>query len=195
MDRDRRNRAILVVLMTVMAVAVLYSTVISWLANQIRQETRRLAESETRLQQLNDTMRDLADRSLKTDEDARLLKHWKSRLPQGPAYAWLLSELEPVAKTNGVTEFALGQVSSISLSVPADLGFSGVEGMLSGVGAYQQLGRFVADLENAFPFNEVASLNLDAFSAGTGVIAQEEEYPVLGMELKFRGCGYNAVFQ
>jgi len=195
MDRDRRNQMILVVLLTVMAVAVLYATVISWLNDQIRQETKRLRDSEAELQKLAGTVREGATMLVREAQDRELLNHWESRLPQGPAYAWLLRELEPVAKTNGITEFALVGVSEDSLPFPAGLDYQGLKGTVFGVGAYQQLGMLLADFENAFPFNEVTILNLDVSGMATGVMTSDQDYPVLGMQMNFRGCGYKVIFR
>jgi hypothetical protein len=174
---------------------VLYSTVISWTNNQIRQETQRLAESQARLHELSRQFRETQLQDEKWARQAARLEQWKARLPQGAAYAWLLKEMEPVAKTNGVAEFALGQVSPAEHSFPTDLSFVGLKGSLSGEGFYQHLGKFVADLENAFPFNEVTFLNIDAASSITGLIDGEDQNYMLGMELEFFGCGYDAVFQ
>lgn len=195
MNRDRLNRIILVVVLTGMAVAGLYSTLISWLNHRTRQESALLAESGRRLGELDRALRDTREITLKAKLYSAVLQQWRLSVPQGAAYRWLLRELERVAKTNGVTEFTLGGVSADdTVDLPSDLNYQGVKGTVVGVGAYQQLGMFVADFENAFPFNEVMGLTLDVAGVDTGLVTSDQDYPVLGMQLEFRGCGYEVVF-
>jgi hypothetical protein len=152
-------------------------------------------DSKAELQKLNTALRNARAAAEEAEREGNLLERWEACLPQGSAYAWLLREIEPVAQTNSLTEFALSSVQASALNLTPALGYSGVKGTLVGVGSYQQIGLFVADFENAFPFTEVEALNLDVAGSGIGIMTSDRGYPVLGMKLEFRGCGRGLAFK
>jgi hypothetical protein len=195
MDRDRRNQLILVAVATLALVGLIYSLGVSRLQFQMAQDRARLAESQKELDRLRtDSL--ARSTSEQTRKELEQLSYWEAVMPQSDVYRSLLSRVEPLAQSHGIREFILDGVQSRGDAISdamAQCRYLGMAGSLSGVGDYLQLGSFLADFENDFPFFYLSELTINR--AGSGFITSDADNPVLGMHVRFQGCAYtNAVF-
>lgn len=182
MDQDRRNRLLLVVLMTLLGVVVVYYGVISPLGYQLRQEATRLEDEQRKLAGLQQQLVHMERFMEEAAKQKELLRDWKGRVPTGTVVRWFLDSVLQLAKGDGIISPDIKTPSILSVGDKGDLGYSRVSIGVVGIGEYVQVGRFVADFENEFPFSEVQTLKLEVGSSGSGLYS-ETERPVLGLSM------------
>ena len=182
MDQDRRNRLLLVVLMTLLGVVVVYYGVISPLSYQLRQEATRLADEQRKLSGLQQQLVHMERFMEEAAKQKELLADWKGRVPEGVVVRWYLERVLEIAREDGITSPDIKTPSILSPGEKGDLGYGRVSVGVVGIGCYGQLGKFVADFENTFPFTEVQTLKLEMGSAGGGLYT-EPDPEVLGLSM------------
>ncbi len=182
MDLDRRNRLLLVVLMTLLGLVVVYYGVISPLNYQLRQEATRLEDEQRKLGMLKNQLGQMERFMAEAAKQKELLEDWKNRVPKGVLVRWFLDRALPLAKADGIFSPDVKTPSILTAGEKQDLGYSRVSVGVVGLGRYDQVGKFVADFENEFPFSEVSSLRLEVSSVGAGVYS-EVDISVLGLSM------------
>jgi len=189
MTSDQRNRLILVVLLTLAALAAVYSLGISWLGAQVGHERSRLNALQSKLEQQHALSVQASQMGQEGEERAALLADLERRMPSGDVYYSLLARLEVLSRAHGIRDLKLIRPtrSPAALSTElAKLGYAGVQGGVEAVGDYVQIGYFVAAFENELPFMRVTELRLDMI--GARVLTEEEGFNPLGFVMLFEGC-------
>jgi Tfp pilus assembly protein PilO len=189
MNSDRRNRLILVVLGTLAALAAIYSLGISSFRAQIDLERSKLQAVERKLQEQKTLVTQAGQMGQEAEQRAALLADLERRMPSGDIYFSLLARLELLGRQHGIRDLKLIRPTRSAQAVPtelAKLGYVGIRGGLQAVGHYEQIGLFVAALENELPFMRVTELRLDA--VGGRILVEDEGSNPLGFQMMFDGC-------
>jgi Tfp pilus assembly protein PilO len=189
MTSDQRNRLILVVLLTLAALAAVYSLGISWLGAQVTLERSRLNALQSKLEQQHALSVQASQMGQEAEERAALLADLERRMPSGDVYYSLLARLEVLGRARGIRDLKLIRPtrSSTALSTElGNLGYMGVQGGVEAMGDYVQIGYFVAAFENELPFMRVTELRLDMI--GARMLTEEDGVNPLVFTMLFEGC-------
>ena len=162
LNREKRDRIILVTLGTVIAVAAIWQMVI---ANQIKnrkivddlamKEEQKVANAQRLIGSARDVARNLEKYSGK-------LKSIENGMAAGDIYSWLIDTINKF-KTAHSNVF----IPQFSREVACDVGllpgfpYKAAAFNLRGTAYFHDFGIFVADLENTFPFLRVQNVELE----------------------------------
>jgi hypothetical protein len=163
LPKEKRQKLILVALVTLIAVAGLYF----FLVRHQHEGLDRLAEqreaASKKLQVVRDALQ-RADRIKAELEEAKnLLSAAESDVASGDLYAWVINSLRQFKAPYKVD---IPQFSQ--LSPPADVNlipnfpYKQATLTVAGTARFHDLGQFLADFENRFPHVRLCNLSLDA---------------------------------
>jgi hypothetical protein len=161
--KEKLNRLILVGLATLIAVLGLYFGLISRQNEGLTRLAGKKAAATTKLKAVLDAIH-RSDRVKADLETARsLLAAAESDVASGDLYAWVVNWLRQFKAPYKVE---IPQFSQLGAPVDVNLlpGFPYKQATLTvaGTAHFDELGRFLADLENQFPHVRLLNLSLDA---------------------------------
>jgi len=105
-----------------------------------------------------------------------LAKKEATLAPERDAYAWIIGEITPFIQSHkGVNIYSYSQPEVSESGIIGDFPYKWATFHLKGIGYYYEYGRFLADLENAFPYFRVQNLAIGAYSS-PGVDAEKLAY-------------------
>jgi hypothetical protein len=173
LPRDQRSRIILVGLATAMAAGVLWAVLISPLRDQAARVARRIEDSRSKVE--------MGSKNLSTSNQVgralgavtEQLAKAESSMASGDLYAWMIQTMNRFK-----TPYAV-EIPQISREIPSDVGvfpdfpYKAATFVVRGTGCYHDLGQFLADFENSFPYMRVQNLELD--SAGGAKVEDPEK--------------------
>jgi hypothetical protein len=159
---EKRNKLLLVVVGTLLAVAALYCLVIC----RQNQNLVRLANKKVEVQASQRRVLEAIRRASAIEADLasaqKALAEAEADIASGDLYSWVINTLrqfKAAYKVNIPQFSSLGPVTEVNLlpNVP----YKQASLSLVGTAHFHDLGRFLADLENQFPHIRVVNLSLD----------------------------------
>jgi hypothetical protein len=170
LPKEKRNRLILVVLATLIAIAGLYFGLIRHQNENLVRLAREKAAAAKKLQVVRDAIRRTDQIKTELDEARTALTGAETDIASGDLYAWVVNWLRQYKASYKVE---IPQFSQLSTPVDVNLlpNFPYKQTMLSvaGTAHFHDLGRFLADLENQFPHVRLLNLTIDANAASQSV--------------------------
>jgi len=181
LSKEKRNQLILVILVTGCAVAGLWFGLIRFQQQKLEELALSTKTAQQKLEQVKQAIEtaDLIEQRL--GEASQRLGGIESSMPSGDIYAWTI---------NTIRQFKLGykveipQFSQIDgpkeMNMLAGFPYKQANMTVSGTALYTDLGKFVADFENQFPYMRVLNLSLEPVPAMNGA---EKERLTFRMEI------------
>jgi len=180
LSKEKRQQLILVVIVTVMAVAGMYAGLIRTQKESRLKLAARIEAAKARLEQVKRavTMADQIEAEL--CESQKRLEKFEEGMATGDLYSWAITTIRTF-KLNYKVE--IPQFSQIDgpkeVSLLPDFPFKQASVTISGTGKFHDFGRFVADFENQFPHIRLLNLTLEPTSNAPG----EREALLFRMEI------------
>jgi len=172
LPKEKRDRLILVVVSTGIAMALIWQGLIGWQKGRLRSMADQRLDEEIRV---NNAQRLVASiDQIKADLKSKSgdLRHLETEMASGDMYSWIITK---------VNQFKVGyniDIPQFSREVPTEVGlladfpYKAALFNIRGKAFYHDLGRFIADFENAFPYVRVQNLELEpAGMASAGAAA------------------------
>jgi hypothetical protein len=155
----KRNQMIAVVTITLGLIIAVYMLLIrpqqkrnADMAVTIKNESSRLQQYETLIQQKDASTRQLADL-------ADQLTHAESDVASGDLYAWTVDKIRAFKTPYHHVDIpTIGQPTSSDCDLIGDFPYKQIRCTLSGTAYYHDLGKFLSDFENQFTHCRVANL-------------------------------------
>ncbi len=166
LSKEKRDRIILTALGALFVVAGIWSVMIRPLQSQIADRRSKL---ETAQEDLSKAKR-LADQAAKIqaelDANIEKLRHIESHMASGDLYSWIIRTMNPIQAgfVLDIPTYSPPGVGPVEMF--ADFPYESARFAFHGVGTFHEVGKFIADLENRFPFATVSGVDL--VSAGRG---------------------------
>lgn len=168
LSKDRRNKLILVVLISLATLGALGFGLIKYQYTALRRLAEKKVMVDRKFQQMQDAIKHADGLEADLAEDRKKLAAVESDVATGDLYAWVINTLRRF-KTPYKVE--LPQFSPIGIPTPVDLlpNFPYQQATLTvaGTAHFHDFGRFLADFENQFPHIRVMNLSLDLNSSAT----------------------------
>lgn len=163
LPKDKRNRLVLVLLLTLIAVAGLYFALIRHQNDGLVRLAEQKTEAAKKLRVVLDSLK-RAD-GIKTELDAAktTLAAAEADVASGDLYAWIINSLRQFKAPYKVEIPQFSQLGS-----PADVNilprfpYKQATLTVAGTAYFHDLGRFLADFENQFPHVRLVNLSVDA---------------------------------
>jgi hypothetical protein len=163
LPKEKRNRLVLVALVTLIAVAGLYFGLIRRQNDSLARLAGKKTAASTKLKVVLDAIH-RADR-IKAELDAarNTLTGAESDVASGDLYAWVINSLRQFKAPYKVEIPQFSQLGSpVDVNLLPNFPYKQATLTVAGTAHFDDLGRFLADLENQFPHVRLLNLNLDA---------------------------------
>jgi hypothetical protein len=163
LSKERKNRLVLVLLLTLIAVVGLYLGLIQRQNDNLTQLFQKKAAAAKKLQLVLDTIHQ-ADRIKGELNDARAaLTTAESDVASGDLYAWVINALRQFKAGYHVDIPQFSQLSQpTDVTLLPNFPYKQATLTVAGTAYFHNLGRFVADFENHFPHIRLLNLSIDA---------------------------------
>ncbi len=171
---EKRRQLGLLVFGTLVAVAFLYLTVVSYLQSALKDARMRLEVARRNLE-LTETGLRVADRTVhEIERDRRRLQAFEETMAKGDQYLWVInSSLELLAR-HDLHNVSYEQPQPATMQVPPAVPYGASDFYINGWASYPNLGGFLMDLENQYPFARVNTLSIQASAPGLASVNERQ---------------------
>jgi hypothetical protein len=164
LPKDRRNPFFIAVLSTAVALALIYlglirsqNSTISKLAQSRKTTGEKLLSMESTIKNADLTATQLA-------ESTAALTQAEADMASGDLYAWTYTTLRNFKQSYKVEIPEIGQPAAGDMDMFPAFPYKQIRFNLTGTAYFHDLGKFIADFENAFPHARVENLSIEPAS-------------------------------
>jgi len=167
LPKEKRNPFIVVVLITATALALIcFGLIASQKATLVTIGNNKRSAVD-KLQHIKDTINQTDANQKKLADLTFALNRAEADMASGDYYAWTVDTMNLFKKQYKVEIPEVGHPSVGDVQLFPAFPYKQIRFSINGKAYYHDLGRFIADFENAFPHARVVNLNIDA-SGGDG---------------------------
>ncbi|HKX61959.1 MAG TPA: hypothetical protein VJS65_08940 [Verrucomicrobiae bacterium] len=185
LPKEKRDRIILIVLGAAAIVTGLFYGVISPQRKVLEESGRKKIEQENKLASAQRLISNTSQIEQSVEKAIAHLKSIESTMASGDMYSWVIQTVNAFKQNYEV------DIPQFSREVAAEVGmfprfpYRAAVFHLRGTGRYRDVGRFVADFENAFPYMRIQNVELEpaAGAANSGGSAEAREKLAFKMEI------------
>jgi Tfp pilus assembly protein PilO len=167
LPKEKRDRIILIAVGTLAVLAGLYLGVITAQKKGIANLAKKQFEEENRIQNAQRLVNATTDIKDKLEVTRNRLQVIETSMASGDMYSWLIQTVNSFKESGGYKV----EIPQFSRETPTEAGvlakfpYSAVAFNLRGTAHYHDLGRFIADFENTFPYMRLQNLEIEPQSA------------------------------
>jgi hypothetical protein len=182
LTKEKRDQLILTGLFTIAILAGLWYGVISLQKQKINSIVQKLSEQRTKVDNAEKLVRTAPEVQGRLDATLEKLKTIEQGMASGDMYSWIFLTVNKFRANHKAVE-----IPQFSREVLTEVGviprfpYKAVMFNLRGTAYYHDLGKFLADFENSFPYFRVQNLELDPPSSSAANAGSEA-----GEKLAFR---------
>lgn len=162
LSKEKRNHLILAVIVTIMALSGLWFGLISFQKQSLKVLAQNRQAADRKLQQMEQTIRNAGRIQADLDSSSQKLNDLEQGMASGDLYSWAINTIRTFKQSYKID---VPQYSNIDGPKDVSLlpGFPYKQASMSigGTAYYTDLGRFMADFENQFPYVRVMNLTLE----------------------------------
>jgi Tfp pilus assembly protein PilO len=160
LPKDKRNRLILVILITASLLAGLWFGLIGYQQKRLQELAERRSSVQTKLDKVQQVVKNADFVESETAITTKRLSELEEDMVTGDPYAWMYSKMKEFKASYKVDmpQLVLSEIKEVSL-LPK-FPYKQARFTIGGTAFYHDLGRFVADFENHFPLFRVLNLDL-----------------------------------
>lgn len=177
LPKEKRDRLILTAIGTVAAVAGLWYGLISTMRESMDSISKQMEDKKTKVLNAQRLVNSTSDLQKGLEEATAKLKVIESGMASGDMYSWI------ILKVNKFREDRNVDIPQFSREVRTEVGmfpkfpYKAAVFTVRGSAFFHDLGKFIADFENSFPYTYVQNLELEpssSSSANMGAAAHPE---------------------
>jgi Tfp pilus assembly protein PilO len=167
LPKERRNLFIIVVMMTVAVLALIYFSLISSQHGTLSKIAANRQTAQNKIEEIEKTIKNSRLTASQLDDLTLDLSHAETDMASGDLYSWTYATIRQFKQPYKVEIPEIGppKVGEVEL-LPA-FPYKQITFSVTGKAFYHDLGKFVADFENAFPHARLVDLNITP-SVGNG---------------------------
>lgn len=164
LPKDKRDRLILVILGAIVVTAGLYYGLISWQRTSLKGLQQKAAAAAAKADQAERLLKsaDLVYAELEQNR-MELQRIEEGMAPENNVYAWIVNTLSTFRLTRhgSVTISSFSQPEVGGMQMIPEFPYQGARFLIACTAEYTEIGRFIADFENSFPYARIQSLDLE----------------------------------
>src|SRR5262245_53870195 len=164
LPKEKRNRLILVILITVIVLSGLWFGLIGYQQKHLQDLAERRSTVQTKLDKVQQVVRNAEFVESETAIATKRLAQLEEDMVTGDPYAWMYSKMKDFKaayKTVDMPILAIsGDQKGEAASLLPNFPYKQVRFTVGGTAFYHDLGRFIADFENHFPLFRIVNLDL-----------------------------------
>lgn len=176
LSKEKRDKLILVVLVTIMALAGLGFGLIKWQYGNLAEAGSKKITALTKLKNMQDLVKRADQIDAELAETSKTLADLEEGMASGDLSSWLYTTIRQFKLGYKVEIPSISSILVADTSLLAKFPYKQVTVTVNGQAYYHDLGKFIADFENHFPHTRVANLQVEPLpSLGAGEKAKSEE--------------------
>ena len=159
--KDKRDRLLLTGVITVVAVAAIYYLLVRTQQSSVDALSKKIADEKAKVSSAERLVAATADLKKNLVLDTKTLASIEEGMASGDMYAWVIQTVGRFGAERNV------DIPQFSREVTTDVGvfprfpYKAAVFNLRGTAYYHDLGQFLADFENKFPYARVQNLEMD----------------------------------
>jgi hypothetical protein len=185
LPKEKRDRIVLIALGALTIVVGLYYSLIGPQGKRLGEAARKKIEQEDRIASAERLVHSTPQVEKNLEQVTENLRAIENTMATGDMYSWAIQTI------NGFKENYEIEIPQFSREVATEVGmfprfpYKAVAFHLRGSARYRDLGRFVADFENSFPYMRIQNIELDpaGASSATGGAAGPKERLAFKLEV------------
>jgi hypothetical protein len=176
MSKDKRDKLVLTCLAFIGAAGILYTFVLGAQKDQLAVINRQILSTRDKLSKAERLVRNARTIESNLQESQKALEARQDDMaPQGQYYYWFLKLMDQFRKDEKLeTDFIVGitQPEFIEAGLLPNFPYKAASFSVRLSGQFHEVGRFIADLENKYPYFRVQNPKLSPQRLGSSGLAQ-----------------------
>ena len=164
-DKEKRNQFIVVIFCTLVVLGLVGFVFIRPQYKTLSTIAKAQGDERAKLKKIEDTIKQAGDTTTQLSNVTSNLSRAEEDMATGDVNAWTYDTIRKFKASYRVDIPTVGQPSLGEVDVLAQFPYKQIRGTISGTAYYHELGRFIADFENAFPHIRVVNLAIEPVSA------------------------------
>jgi len=183
LSKEKRDRLLLVVLGTAIAVAGLWYVMIKTQKRSLEQVKKQTLEQQSKVENAQRLVSSTAELQKKLDSSLHELKSIEDTMASGDMYSWIILTINQFRADRKV------EIPQFSREVPGEVGilpkfpYKAALFNVRGTAYFHDFGKFVADFENTFPYIRVQNLELEPAANSSSTSTGDPEKLAFRMEI------------
>src|SRR5258708_476616 len=166
LSKEKRNQLILTLMIIVAGVVGLYFGLINFQREYLTSLERKKSETSDKLNMVVKAIKNLDQKEAELKVASTKLKELESQMAYGDVYSWLLNLIRQFKLSYRVDIPSFSQQAEIKeVNLLPKFPYQQAALTIGGTAYYHDLGRFIADFENQYPYFRVLNLRLEPVSA------------------------------
>jgi Tfp pilus assembly protein PilO len=169
LSKEKRNQLLLVILMTAMVMVGLWFGLIRFQEQSLAHLAQGKAAAEQKLDQVKQAIETAELVEAQLAESGKRLGKIESTMASGDLYFWTIDTIRRFKLGYKVEIPQFSQIDGPKeMNMLPGFPYKQASMTISGTGLYSDLGKFVADFENQFPYMRVLNMSLEPVPAMAG---------------------------
>lgn len=183
LPKEKRDRLILTAIGTIAIIAGLWYGLISTMRESMEAITKQMDDKKTKVVNAQRLVNSTSDLQKGLEEATAKIKVIEDGMASGDMYSWI------ILKVNKFREDRKIDIPQFSREVRTEVGmfpkfpYKAAVFTIRGTAFFHDLGKFIADFENAFPYTYLQNLELEPASNSSATAAGHPETLTFKMEI------------
>ena len=183
LSKEKRNQLILVIMATALVLSGLWFGLIAFQQQHLQNIARNREAAQKKLELMVKSIKNAAQIESDLADSSKTLSGLESGMAAGDLYSWAINAIRSFKQPYKID---IPQFSAIdgpkNCTLLPDFPFKQATMTVGGTAFYPDLGRFIADFENQFPYARVLNLNLEPYA---GVLGAERDKLSFKLDIAF----------
>lgn len=183
LPKDKRDKLILTVIGTIAVVAGLWYSVVSTMLASVENIKKITEDQKTKVANAERLVSSVGDLQKSLEEGTAKLKTIEQEMASGDMYSWIILTVNKFRADRKV------DIPQFSREVRTDVGlfpkfpYKAAVFTIRGTAFFHDIGKFIADFEDAFPYAYVQNLELEPANTSNATLASHPETLSFKMEI------------
>jgi hypothetical protein len=166
LSREKQQHFILVAIGTIGALAGVWFGLVSWQQQSLGKLRSERDAAQIRLKGMQDTIARGSEIEATAAREAQRLQDIEAQMASGDLYAWIINTVRDFRTGHEVDIPQFSTILTGKTTLLPDFPYHQVKLTVAGTAHYHDLGRFIADFENRFPYLRFENLQLEPAPVG-----------------------------
>src|SRR5947209_6388095 len=183
LPKEKRDRLIMVTVGTIVCLVALYYLLIGTQRKVVTKVAKQIVEEQSKVENAQRLVSSVADIKKKLDASSQDLKTIEDTMASGDMYSWIILTINKFRAERKV------EIPQFSREVPTEVGilpkfpYRAALFNVRGTAYFHDLGKFIADFENTFPYVRVQNLEMEPASSSSATSTGDNEKLAFKMEI------------
>jgi Tfp pilus assembly protein PilO len=168
LPKDKRDKLILVIMITVAGVLGLWFGLIKFQQNNLEDLAARKEKAEADLARVDKTIKNAENIDAELATTSKQLAIFEENMAPGDVYLWMVQNIRRFKLPYKVEIPQFSQPEIKEMTLLPKFPYKQATLTVGGTAFYHDLGKFLADLENEFPHFRVLNLDIEPMPAAMG---------------------------